>query len=170
MAEESAVETKKDNVVVDETKFTLQQILAIYSVALLVIFTGLVLLTYFKVAIPILVSGDHNIQMLIYTAAAGGIGGAVYNMRTFTSATDPIEQWFLWYLLMPLGSIFLGVFSYVLVAGGVLVLSAGGSAAEGTVVNTTFFYCGLAFLAGFATEQFIKQLESLANVVFQPAK
>lgn len=168
MAEESVVGTKKDNVPVD--KITLQQILAIYSVALLVIFTGLVLLAYFKVAIPILGSGDHNIQMLIYTAAAGGIGGVVYNMRTFTSSTDPIEEWFLWYLLMPFGSIFFGVFSYVLVAGGVLVLSAGGSATEGTIVNTTFFYCGLAFLAGFATEQFIKQLTSLANVVFQPAE
>ena len=171
MTGETAVENeKKDELPIDKTKTTLHQILAIYTVVFLVLLTVLVILTYFKAPISILEMGDKNIQILIYTASAGGIGGAVYNMRTFSSNTENIEKWFIWYLLFPLGSIFFGVFSYVLVAGGVLVLSAGGSDTGTTINNTIFFYCGLAFLAGFATEQFIKQLTELANVIFQPAE
>jgi hypothetical protein len=55
------------------------------------------------------------------------------------------------------------------VAGGVLVLAGGEPATKDTINSTILFYCGLAFLAGFATEQFIAKLKELADVVFTTA-
>ena len=148
-------------------KIKMQKYLAIYSVGILVILTVLVILTYLHAPISILDLNDHTIQILIYTACAGGIGGAVYCMNTFTTNLKDIDIFFTWYLVNPVGAVFFGIFSYVLVAGGVLVLSGKQPSLEESI-STTLFYCGLAFLAGFSTNQFMKKLRELADVVFSP--
>jgi hypothetical protein len=123
-----------------------------------------VIVTYYKTLI--FNSADPTIQILIYTASAGGIGGAIYNIKTFTSRQTTVNEWDIWYMISPIVSIFFGIFSFVLIAGGVLVLSKEQSVSS----NTTFFYVGLAFLAGFATENFVQKLMDLAKVFFSPVE
>jgi hypothetical protein len=137
-----------------------QKNLAILNLGIIVILTILVIVTYYKISI--FNTADQIIKILIYTASAGGIGGAVYNIRTFTSQPTTVNVWEIWYLISPIVSIFFGIFSFVLIAGGVLVLSNEQSVSS----NTTFFYVGLAFLAGFATENFVQKLMDLAKVFF----
>jgi hypothetical protein len=142
-----------------------KKVLAIYSVILLAFFTFLGVYTYYNNEIIRL-----QLQLMIYTACAGGIGGTIYNIYTFgTNPSD--ETWFLWYSLYPIMSIFFGAFSYVLVAGGVLVLSGQESNAQiqQFIAQTFLFYMGIAFIAGFSTPQFMAKLKELADAIFVPA-
>ena len=87
-----------------------QKELAIYSIILLAVFTILGVYTYLNNELITV-----HLQLMIYTACAGGIGGTIYNIYTFGTNT-PDENWFIWYSLYPIVSIFFGAFSYVLVA------------------------------------------------------
>jgi hypothetical protein len=162
--EEPPVDKNKVRAPVDPAIVKTQKNLAMFNLGIIVILTILVILTYYKISIFNTV--DVTIKTLIYTASAGGIGGAVYNMRTFTSQPTTISDWSVWYIFFPIVSIFFGIFSFILIAGGVLVLSGDQSVTS----NTTFFYVGLAFLAGFATDNFVQKLMDLAEVFFSPVK
>jgi hypothetical protein len=142
-----------------------KKILAIYSVILLAFFTLLGVSTYYYSEIVRL-----QLQLMIYTACAGGIGGTIYNIYTFTSNPSD-KQWFLWYSLYPIMAIFFGAFSYILVAGGVLVLSGQENNAQiqEFMAQTILFYMGIAFIAGFSTPQFLTKLKELAEAIFAKA-
>lgn len=137
---------------------TIKEHLAIYNFVILVILTFFALGAYFKL-------NDQILQVLTYTGCAGGIGGTIYNMRTFTShSNEDVLNWRIWHYLFPIICIFFGVFSFMLVRGGVLVLS--GDTTNKDLADTAYFYIAVAFLAGSATNQFIKKIEEIADVIF----
>lgn len=137
--------------------------LAIYNFIILAILTCIAIVAYLKVDPPVL-------RNLTYTACAGGIGGIIYNMRNFsTHSPKDVLDWRVWYYLFPITCIFFGVFSFMLVAGGLLVLSGNAGDTNKEIAQTVYFYIAVAFLAGFSTEQFIAKIQDISNTIFSNA-
>jgi len=142
----------------DGKKF--QSYLTIWNVIVLLSLTIFGIVTYFQQPYPM-------VKMLIFTACSGGIGGAIATISAITTnnpqnALDRKE----WYLVYPIIAIFMGVFSFVLLAGSLMILSGQPDATKEFIITTKLFYCGLAFLSGFSTEHIIQKLLVLSEALY----
>jgi hypothetical protein len=119
-----------------------------------------------------LTSLDPLLKLMIYVGCAGGIGGIVYSALGFARhyySGDFKLGYKYWYYSRPIIGSFLGIFSFLFLAGGLMTL-ANVSKDDFTDVNlilvTKMFYIALAFLAGFSTNNFIAKLKDVSQSVF----
>ena len=106
------------------------------------------------------------INILVYVACSGGIGGTIYSARGFYSnlGGKTFEaNWTWWYILRPVLSAIIGVFMYFLIVGGLLSIT---NSPDVNYSKSVMFYCALAFLAGFSFTQFMSKVEQLSNTIF----
>ncbi|MGA2386719.1 MAG: hypothetical protein ABSG33_09315 [Candidatus Bathyarchaeia archaeon] len=106
------------------------------------------------------------LKTVLYTGVAGGIGGVFYGIRGFVyhNAEDDFKtEWDWWYIYQPVTGFIVGLFSYLLIVGGLLTLGTVSTAdySKGLVI-----YLPIAFLAGFATKKFNEKLDELASTLF----
>jgi len=106
------------------------------------------------------------LQTAIYVLCAGGLGSTTYCIRAFYYYTIKddflFETYFWWYVFRPLSGIILAVAAFALTKGGVVVF--GGSSASTSASNYALF--GMAYLAGFGTEQVLERLRVASKAVF----
>ncbi len=112
------------------------------------------------------------IKLPIYSFCFGGIGGTCYSIRGFykhVAANDYKHEYVYWYLFRgPLGAI-LGMVCYFLTQGGILVFanaSLKDLANHPSSFRSNAFICGLAFLAGYSTNQFTDKMQDLSRTLF----
>lgn len=112
-----------------------------------------------------------TLKMLAYVFCFGGIGGtsySIYGLYKHVAAADYDPAYLYWYLFRgPLGGV-LGLIAYLMMQGGVLVF-ADQKELSGTppsTFKTKAATASLAFLAGYATNQFSDKLKSLAQAFF----
>lgn len=110
---------------------------------------------------------NEFLKTLVYVSCAGGLGGIVYAIASVCKHVlvgDFKAESFWWYIFRPLTGIIMGAVSYFLIMGG--LLSLGGNGAPVDYAKNRLFYCGVAFLAGFAVKQFAEKLRELAKTLF----
>ena len=109
---------------------------------------------------------NDNLRFIILIGISGGLGGSIYCMREFYRYIKNEQfriNYFWWYIIRPLSSMVMGAFSYLFIAGGLLVLS---NSPNATDQKGLMFYCSFAFLVGIAYSRFIEKIYQLAGVLF----
>ena len=107
---------------------------------------------------------SERIKYMLFLGASGGIGGTLYAIRalyTHVGNRDYVNNYDWWYILRPVISILIGVFTYFMLAGGLIAVSQNPDFGKGII-----FYCGLSFLAGYSLNQFLEKLKDLSKTIF----
>ena len=104
-------------------------------------------------------------QSVIYSLCAGGLGATSYTfwklfhyycrLRNFDSA------WTIWHIFGPISGSLLGVATYAVVAGGLLVLG------ESITLRSNWAIFALSFLSGFYAKGVLRKLNAIAGQIFQ---
>lgn len=146
-------------------------VVAVYSTAIAVVFSAIAVLTwYFPVFSGPNGSGRDIATIVIYCVCAGGVGGALYSMRGLKkhSAAGDYDAKYTWaYVFHPLMGAVLGAVSFFFVKGGVLLFSgATGEAGPGDPFRVRCALVSIAFLAGFASHEFLTKLKEIAVTLF----
>ncbi len=105
------------------------------------------------------------LKTILYVGVAGGIGGVAYGIRGFLyhiENNDFKAKWKWWYLYHPITGFVYGVLAYLLIIGGLLSLNT----LSPDYSKGILLYCGISFLAGFASKKFNEKLDELASTVF----
>lgn len=117
-----------------------------------------------------LLSDPNQMQFLktvLYVAAAGGLGSTTYCVRAlyhyYIRGVFDFDRFKWWYLFRPVIGSLLAVSSFAIVQGGVVALGAINSP-QSSRSNMAWF--GVAYLAGFGTEQVIEWLRRASKTVF----
>lgn len=109
---------------------------------------------------------NDTLRYLILISVSGGLGGLIYCMREYYRYIRNEEfktNYFWWYIIRPISSMVMGAFSYLFIAGGLLVLS---NSPNATDPKGLMFYCSFAFLVGIAYSRFIEKIYQIAEVLF----
>ena len=109
----------------------------------------------------------------IYSFIGGSVGATLFAIRGFYWAVGPQSKdnpryqydpnWTWWYILRPLMGGFLGVFAYTAVRIGLATL--GSTTSTSATATTTYF--AVAFLAGYATTEFLEWASNVARRIFR---
>ena len=113
------------------------------------------------------------IVMLIYVVCSGGIGGILFSLNYIVAHNekgDFGQEYYLSYYIRPIISALVGVVSFLVVAGGLLNLAGVATSADYTSFSTILTFCGIALLAGYATDSFLDKLGDLASTLFKSTK
>jgi hypothetical protein len=144
------------------------RIIGIYTILFAVFLVAVGILTYF--------SGYPNLfKLVIYVTCSGGLGGLAFSIYGFTNHLGDNTfklNYTWWYILRPFIGILYGTFSFFFLAGGLMTLSGISSQEVSTSlynIKTEMFYCGVSFIAGFAERAFSRQLNELADAIFEKA-
>jgi hypothetical protein len=116
-------------------------------------------------------TGSLLLNMIIVTAGSGGIGGTIFCMRGFIKhliKADFDINYTVWYLFSPFISATLGVMSFLFIFGGLMGLSETGTDVVETLGkwNVTALYMSVAFIAGYAVDEFVTKLHDLSKTLF----
>jgi predicted kinase len=107
------------------------------------------------------------LKTMIYTCAAGGLGSTTYCIRAlyhyYIKGSFDFDRFKWWYLFRPLTGSVLAISSFAIVQGGVVALGATGA---GHVPSANLAWFGVAYLAGFGTEQVIEWLRRASKSLF----
>ena len=118
---------------------------------------------------------SRNILMITYVlwaiSLAGGLGGALSNLRgVFEYARD--KSYFPEYLelpfyVRPISGVLCGLFTFFLARFFTIALSSGENLGGGwQTLEGMLPYIGIAFLAGFASQEFMERLKETAKSLF----
>ncbi len=112
-------------------------------------------------------AGAESLQKIIYSLCAGALGATSYGFwklfhhycnKTFDSA------WTIWYIFGPVSGSLLGIATYAVVVGGLLVLG------ESVTLRSNWAIFALSFLTGFSAKRVLRKLHAIAGQVFQEAQ
>jgi len=123
------------------------------------------------VALPIWVYMDNPftkpfVNILVYIACSGGIGGTMYCIRGFyknLGSNNFKMNWTWWYVFRPIISAIIGVFAYFMIVGGLMSIS---NSPEVNYSKSVMFYCAVSFLAGFSFTRFVEKIEMVSGTLF----
>ena len=108
---------------------------------------------------------SSTFKQVIYAITAGGLGGTSYcfwNIFKYyckENSFDPI--WSIWYVFGPIHGSLLGVATYALVVGGLLVLG------ESVALRSNWAIFALSFLTGFSSKRVLRKIHAIAGQIFQ---
>ncbi|MGA1822369.1 MAG: hypothetical protein ACMUIG_07570 [Thermoplasmatota archaeon] len=125
----------------------------------------LIIPIFFHLNDDFLITKSEIITILVYVSCMGGLGGTLYALRGYAMHMHQMDfnfKWESWYYIRPFLGFIMGFVSYLIIAGGLMVLE-NSSMTDGNVV---FFYMAVAFLAGFSVKQFIDKLHDIAKSIF----
>lgn len=103
-------------------------------------------------------------EMILAVMLAGGIGSYIHGVNSFVSYVGNrsfVYSWVPWYLLRPFMGVAMAVIFYVVVRGGVLVMSGGVSAVDPYAMMT------VAALAGMFSKQASDKLAEVFDTLFR---
>ncbi|HYR08269.1 MAG TPA: IPT/TIG domain-containing protein [Longimicrobium sp.] len=106
---------------------------------------------------------DHG-ELLLAVMLAGGIGSYIHGVNSFVTYVGNrsfVPSWVPWYLLRPFMGIGMAVIFYVVVRGGVLVMSGGVSTVDPYAMMT------VAALAGMFSKQASDKLAEVFDTLFR---
>jgi predicted kinase len=107
------------------------------------------------------------LKTILYVCAAGGLGSTTYCIRAlyhyYIRGAFDFDRFKWWYLFRPVMGTVLAISSFAIVQGGVVALGASASPRPSSA-NMAWF--GIAFLAGFGTEQVIEWLRRASKSIF----
>jgi hypothetical protein len=111
-------------------------------------------------------------RTLAYTVAGTIIGGVVISFRGLqehAALRHDFQVSFVGsYIIGPWAAALLGIAMYGLIRSGLFILGGVGNI-EGTSPVTNLGYLGIGFLIGFAWNQVLEKLDSLAHELFRPS-
>jgi hypothetical protein len=115
-------------------------------------------------------TSDMIAYVLWAISLAGGLGGALANMRGFFEHYRD-KSYFPSYLeipfyLRPISGILCGLFTFFLSTFFAGALAAGGDGSGWKTMEGMFPYIGIAFIAGFASQEFMERLKETAKTLF----
>lgn len=149
--------------------------IAIYLLANLIAFLLIVFIVWYGPPIfGIYLSPEKLIMLkpLVYSFCFGGIGGtcySIYGLYQHVAANDYNPAYCYWYWFRgPLGAI-LGMVCYLLTQGGILVfadVNLKDMENHCSSFRSKAAICGLAFLAGYCTNQFTGKMQDIARTLF----
>lgn len=105
-------------------------------------------------------------NILVYIACSGGIGGTIYCIRGFYRNLGSNEftlNWTWWYIFRPIISAMIGIFAYFLIIGGLMSIS---NSPDVNYAKSVMFYCAVAFIAGYSINKFFEKLDALSGTIF----
>ena len=124
----------------------------------------LVLLTCVSLGIYI-IPALEPFNLVLKCAFIGGLGGCMYCSRAvyvnFSVKDQWLTRWEVWYYIRPLASAGSGAVSFLFLKAGLLVLESGTDTGA-----SQFGFYGLAFIAGFNVNNFLKKIESISQAVW----
>lgn len=131
----------------------------------------LLLVVIFLVGLPIWVFvadpfKKELLNILVYIACSGGIGGTIYCIRGFyqnLGGNNFKINWTWWYVFRPIISAIIGVFSYFIIIGGLMSIS---NASDVNYSKSVMFYCAVSFLAGFSFTKFLEKIDLISGTLF----
>jgi hypothetical protein len=104
-------------------------------------------------------------QRAIYAVGAGGLGGATFSLWSlldhYCRKKDFDEKWNLWYIFTPISGSLIGIATFAVIIGGLLVL--GGS----LTLENNWAVFALCYVAGFSSKRVLWKLDSIAEEIFQ---
>lgn len=114
-------------------------------------------------------SWDHpnarTVQRIIYALCAGGLGGTSYCFwqlfEHYCRAKDFDSIWAIWYFFGPISGSLLGIATYAVIVGGLLVLG------ESITLRSNWALFALSFLSGFGSKRVLRKLHAIAGEIFQ---
>lgn len=109
--------------------------------------------------------GSENLQKVIYSLCAGTLGATSYSFwqlfRYYCHLKKFDSSWTVWYIFGPISGGLLGIATYAVVVGGLLVLG------ESVTLRSNWAVFALSFLAGFSGKRVLRKIHAIAGQVFQ---
>lgn len=117
-------------------------------------------------------SWDHpraeSFQTVTYSLCAGGLGAISYSFwmlfRYYCTLKNFDSIWTIWYVFGPISGSLLGIATYAVVVGGLLVLG------ESVTLRSNWAIFALSFLTGFSAKRVLRKLHAIAAQIFLEAK
>jgi len=107
-------------------------------------------------------------QKVMYSLCAGGLGAISYSFwqlfSHYCTSKDFDSSWTIWYVFGPVTGSLLGIATYSVVVGGLLVLGESGD------LRSSWAIFALSFLTGFSAKSVLRKLHAIAGQIFQEAK
>ncbi|PVX26310.1 MAG: hypothetical protein CW691_01815 [Candidatus Bathyarchaeum sp.] len=109
----------------------------------------------------------ESFQNVLYSVSAGGLGATSYGFwklfKYYCSCNfDP--KWIVWYVFSPVSGSLLGIGTYAVVVGGLLVFG------DTVTVTSSWAIFALSFLVGFSAKRVLEKLHSIAGQLFEKSK
>jgi len=108
------------------------------------------------------------LQIVIYSLCAGGLGATSYSFwqlfHYYCSLKKFDPTWTIWYIFGPISGSLLGIATYAVVVGGLLVLG------ESVALRSNWAIFALSFLTGFSGKRVLRKLHAIAGQIFQEAE
>lgn len=136
-------------------------LIGIYLLISLLVLTGIPVWIYLTNSVE-----KKLLEILVYMACSGGIGGTIYCIRGFyqnLGGNNFQPNWTWWYIFRPVISSIIGVFSYFMIIGGLMSIS---NSPDINYSKSVMFYCAVSFLAGFSFTKFADKIEQLSDTIF----
>jgi len=99
---------------------------------------------------------------------AGGLGAISYSFwklfRYYCVLKKFESVWTIWYVFGPISGSLIGIATYAVVVGGLLVLG------ESITLRSNWAIFALSFLSGFSAKRVLRKLHDIAGQIFQEAK
>ena len=130
-------------------------------------FATLIVSTWLDVLAPVAAAARSPFRLYAYIFCAGGLGAVVYCIRGFykhVSIGDYSPSYVYWYIFRPWIGTVLGMVSYLLIVGGLMVFESG-TPASGSLRGKALFLA-IAFLAGFSSNEFIMKMNTVSKAIF----
>ena len=106
------------------------------------------------------------LNILVYIACSGGIGGTIYCIRGFyqnLGGNNFETNWTWWYIFRPIISAIIGIFAYFMIIGGLMSIS---NSPDVNYSKSVMFYCAVSFLAGFSFAKFVEKIDLISDTLF----
>ena len=106
------------------------------------------------------------LNILVYIACSGGIGGTIYCIRGFyqnLGGNNFETNWTWWYIFRPIISAIIGIFAYFMIIGGLMSIS---NSPDVNYSKSVMFYCAVSFLAGFSFDKFVEKIDLISDTLF----
>lgn len=129
---------------------------------MLIIFSGLLLLSYnLGSFLPFL----EGFELIFRCILIGGTGGVLYCIRgiylNYSVKDQWDDKWIPWYYIRPVASLVMGGISLVFLKAGLILLDA-----NANQETTEFGFLAIAFIAGLNVDNFVKKIEEIAQSSF----
>lgn len=107
----------------------------------------------------------ETFRRMIFALCGGAIGGISYSLwqlfEHYCRAKDFESAWTIWYIFGPINGGILGLATYAVILGGLLVL---GSSVD---LRSSWALFALAFVAGFGSKRVLRKLHAINGEIFQ---
>ena len=112
-------------------------------------------------------TGAETLQKIIYSMCAGALGATSYSfwkLFHFYCKGNFDSKWTIWYIFGPISGSLLGIGTYAVVVGGLLLFG------ESIEIKSSWAIFALSFLTGFSAKRVLRKLNAIAGQLFQEAK